>query len=102
MKLNLVQSQPQVTETLNQAVLTYKELKAKITFLENELKSSKEIIEAALSQTQEGSIITENWKASLSISQRESFSLKNAKAILGEEALKPFISNSVYTSLRVS
>lgn len=89
-------------DAINQAVLSYKEIKAKITYLENELKTHKEVIEEAAKSTENGSIIREEWKVVLTIAERESFSLKNAKAVLGEATLKPFISTSTYTVLRVS
>jgi len=102
-KVTLVQAQPTITaETLNQAVLTYKELKAKIKFLENELKAPKETIEAAVSNTQNGVIITEAWKISLSVFQTERFELDKAKAVLGEEALKEFIKHGVQSRLNVN
>ncbi len=89
------------TKQLDQAVLSYKEIKAKISFLENELKTHKEVIEAAASKTADGKIITQDYKITLTIAERENFSLKNAKAVLGD-SLKPFISTSAYTTLRVS
>ena len=99
--LKIAKVSPQ-TETLDQAVLTYQEIKAKIAFLENELKAPRAIIEEAASKTEDGKIITASYKITLSIAERENFSLKNAKAVLGEAALKPFISTSAYTTLRVS
>lgn len=89
-------------EALTQAVLSYREIKAKITFLENELKAHKNVIEDAASKTKDGVIITSEYKITLSIAERESFSLKQAKAVLGEEVLKDFISRTPYTTLRVS
>lgn len=91
---------PQTNE-LDQAVLTYQEIKSKIAFLENELKAPKAIIEDAASKTQDGKIVTASYKITLSVAERENFSLKNAKAVLGD-ALSPFISTSCYTTLRVS
>lgn len=101
-KLTIAKIEAKSQNELTQAVLTYKELKAKIAFLEAELKAPKAVIEAACEKTADGSIITEDFKVSLSIQERETFSLKNAKAVLGEEALKPFISKTVYSTLRVS
>lgn len=92
-----------VEETvLLQSVLSYKELKSKIAFLENELKTHKEVIETAASQTPDGKIVTEKFKITLSIAERENFSLKTARAVLGEDVLKEFITVSAYTTLRVS
>ena len=77
------------TESLDVAVASYKDIKAKIAFLEEQLKASKAIIENAASQTADGKIITPDYKITLSIAERENFSLKNAKAVLGD-ALNPF------------
>jgi hypothetical protein len=99
-KLIAVPSIPQTNE-LDQAVLTYQEIQAKIKFFENELKKPKAILEAAASATADGKIVTEKYKITLTVVQRENFSLKNARATLGEAALSPFISTCAYTQLRV-
>jgi hypothetical protein len=83
------------------AVATYKDISAKIKFLEEQLKAPKEVIEAAAAQTADGKIVTPEYKVTLSIVTRENFSLKNAKPVLGS-ALDPFISKSTYTQLKVS
>lgn len=100
MKTNLKVAQE--VNGLDSAVDSYKSIKAKIAFLEEQLKPCKEVIEEAARQTPDGTIITENYKVTLSIACRENFSLKNAKAALGEDALAEFISTSTYTILKVN
>ncbi len=99
--LNLTQAQEDQIK-LHANVVLYKEIAAKIKFLGEQLKPVKEYIEAAASKVPEGKIITEEFSVLLTLCQRENFSLKDAKAALGEEKLKPFMSTSVYTTLRVS
>ncbi len=103
LKLNLVPAENAVSEELNQACLTQLELKAKIEFLTSELKTKEDIIKAHLCKTETGKVITPQWSATLDIQDgRESFSLKNAKAVLGEEVLKPFITiGKPFSVLRV-
>lgn len=103
-KLNVVPVSNE-NEALTQAVLSYKELKAKIAFLENELKPHKEVLELAASKTKDGIIQTPDFKITLTVAQRETFSLKQARITLPSdalEALEPFISVSMYMTLRVS
>jgi len=100
-ELKLAQVAPKSPATLLQAVLAYKDIKAQITFLEEQLKGHKETIEAAASNTPDGKIVTEHFKVTLSICERENFKLKDAKIVLGD-ALAPFISTSAYTMLKVS
>lgn len=88
-------------EALSQAVLSYKEIKAKIAFLENELKTHKETIEQAASQTQDGKIITENFKVSLSVFEVKNFDKAGAMATLGDK-LTPFFSVGLQKRLVVS
>ncbi len=90
------------TDPLLQSVNAYKEIKAKIAFLESQLQEHKDAIESAASKTEDGKIVTEAYRVTLSIASRENFSLKNAKATLGEDALAPFISTSTYTRLLVN
>lgn len=99
-KLSVAKNAPLKSQVLNQHVLSYKEIKAKLAFLENELKPHKEAIEDACAQTVDGVIITGEYKITLTIAQRESLKLKDAKAVLGDK-LNPFISSSTYTILRV-
>lgn len=98
----LPQIEAKKNDALLQAVLAYKEIQTKLKFFENELKVHKSVIEEALQKTENGIISNELFTATLSIVERENFSLKAAKAEMGEEALKKFISKSVYTTLRVS
>ena len=78
-ELKLAQVAPKSPATLLQAVLAYKDIKAQITFLEEQLKGHKETIEAAASNTPDGKIVTEHFKVTLSICERENFKLKDAK-----------------------
>lgn len=89
-------------DSIDEAVATYKTLKAQIAKLEAQLQPVKEALEHAASQTADGVILGETFKVTLVIAQRENFKLKDAKAILGAEILEPFISTSTYSQLRVS
>ncbi len=100
--LKVAVAEKKVPDGVAEAVAKYKDIKAQMTFLESQLKPIKDTLEVAASQMPDGTIITEAFKIALTIAQRENFSLKNAKAALGEDALKPFISISTYSMLRVS
>ncbi len=101
--LKIAPQQNAIPEELNQACLTQIEIKAKIKFLTSELKTQEDIIKSHLEKTETGKIITPQWSASLDIQDgRETFSLKNARVVLGEEVLKPFITvGAPFTQLRV-
>lgn len=87
---------------LGQAVSVYKELAAKIAFLSEQQKAAREIIEAAATNSPNGIIITESYKITLSLCQRENFDKKAALAALGKDKLAPFMSTVAFTQLRVS
>lgn len=91
---------PKSNEALSQAVLSFKEIKAKIKFLENELLPHKQVIELACSKTENGKIVTEEFSLTLAVIQKENFKLKDARLLLGDK-LSPFISLSTYTALTV-
>lgn len=87
---------------LLQAVVKYKELQAQITFLQNEIKAPRSIIEAAANAAQDHQVITPLFKVSLIEVERENFDKKSAIAALGRKTLKPFLSTTTFYQLRVS
>lgn len=87
---------------LDQDVIDYKDLAAKIKFFSEKQKAVRDRIEAAVTKIPEGKIITPEYAIVLTVCERETFSLKDAKAVLGEAKLKPFMSSTVYTQLRVT
>lgn len=93
---------PETQADLDQAVAAYKEINAKIAFLSTQLKSHREVIEAAATNTPDGQVITEKYKITLSLCERENFDKKAAMAALGRDKLAPFLSTTAYTQLRVS
>jgi hypothetical protein len=90
------------SDSLLNTVNTYRALKRQIQRLEEELKEKRDALEAAARQTPDGVLETPDFKITLTLAQRENFNLKTAKQVLGEEALKDFISVTNYTLVRVS
>lgn len=86
-----------------QAVLEYRELRSKISFLTTEQRKSKAFLEEAAAEAPEGQIITPEYQVVLELHEgRESFDLEMALSVLGEEALKPFMkTGKPYTRLNV-
>lgn len=100
--VNTTQEAESADAILLQAVTKYKELQAKITFLSEELKASRSIIESAVKDAPGQRIVTPNFKVALIEMSRENFDKKAAIAILGKKKLSPFMSTTVFHQLRVS
>lgn len=63
---------------LSDAVESYKKIKAKITFLEEQLKRYRDTIEEYAEKTKDGKIITEDWQVTLSTFETSYFDTKAA------------------------
>jgi hypothetical protein len=98
---NLKASLPLEQFSIKVDVQSWREISAKIAFLSEQLKPIKERLEFAAAKAPEGKIITEEYAISLTLCQRDNFNLKAAKAALGEEKLKPFMTATAYTQLRI-
>jgi hypothetical protein len=99
--MNLVQIESKKNDKVLQAVLSYRELKAKIEFLEAELKTHKETLEEAAASTSEGKIVTEDYSVTLTIYPQDSFDKKAAFAKLGESVLGQFVKTELRKRLTV-
>lgn len=84
---------------LQETVEQYKKIKAQISFLEEQLKPYKHILEMACVDLG-GQIITPHFKITLSLQERESFDLKRARLEIPETVEKYLLTHS-YTVLRV-
>jgi hypothetical protein len=85
---------------LQKHVDTYRAIRAQIDALEEELAPVKAALEQA-ARDNGGTVRTDDAVIKLVDCERESISVKEAKACLGD-ALKPFLKVSFYTSLRVN
>ncbi len=100
--VDAAQEQDSAEAILLQAVIKYKELQAQITFIQNELKAPRAIIESAASAAPEQSIVTPLFKISLIEVERENFDKKAAIAAIGRKKLAPYMSTTTFQQLRVS
>ena len=90
------------TDTLLQAVIQYREIQAKLAYLQNELKAPRQVIENAVLAAPELKIITPEYKITMSEVNRENFDKKAALVALGREVLAPYISTTSFFQLRVT
>ena len=89
-------------KSVSVAVAEYKEIKAKLNFLQEQLKAPAEVIRLAAEAAPDGKIVTPEYKILLTEINSDRFDLKKAMEILGRDKLEPFLSTSTYTQLRVS
>jgi hypothetical protein len=79
----------------------YKTLKHRIQALEKQAQERKAILEEEVIKSGDNEIIAGAFKIALIEQTRESFDLKAAKPVLGDE-LNPFLKLTTFTQLRVS
>ena len=86
---------------LEKAILEFKKMKFAMSAMEQKIKPIKEAIEAEVAKAPEKQIIIGGHKLALVAQSRETISVKEAKAVLGD-VLDPFIKISHFNQLRVS
>lgn len=89
-----------IARPLSEAVETYKEIQAKMRFLESELRTAKETIMAAVENAPDGKIVTEEWSVTLSEFDVEYFDKKAAFEKHGR-LLQKFVSTRTQQRLTV-
>lgn len=97
---NLARKRTDFAYSIEDTLKQYLALKARIESLEQALNASKEELEIAVSHSG-GSLEVGTYKLHLIDCTRETFRLKEAKLHI-EQVLKPYISHSQYTQLRVT
>lgn len=91
-----------VPMTLDAIAQAYVQKRAEIEQAETELKFFRDVLELAATQSPNRRVETVDHNVLVVNVEREVFSLSKARLALCEEMLKPFISISQYTQLRVT
>lgn len=95
---NALKLVPQVEE----AAVEYMRLKAQVAELESAMKRLRNVIEVAIAEEPDRRATLAGFRFSLVDVERDNFNLKKALEKLDGRALRPFISTSRYTMLKVS
>lgn len=99
--ISLVRSQSKANERLNQLATRHETLKGQVAELTAELDSVKEEIHQVLDESGRDAISSDAYSCSRSWVNRESFSLVEARKVVAESTLNPFIKGTTYRQLRV-
>lgn len=90
-----------VVPNLDETVLEYARLKEEHAALEKTMKRLRNVIEVALAEQPEHRATIAGFRLALVPVERRSFDLKAALEKLDKRKLRPFISTSEYTQLRL-
>ncbi len=88
--------------SLNQVASAYKSIQDDISALEEELATHRSILEEAALATPHLMLDLQDFRVNVSPSERDVFSLKEAREQLGDKTLRPYLRLSKYNRLKVS